>query len=156
MGNYASILLTFPIINLMKTFFVAIGVVAAIMVGFTLLNVLGVPLNIVNQGARVINKTVDADNVIYNYEYFKQACEDIEAQNVKIANAETELKNFEASAGVRSEWTFEDKNEHSRLTTNVTGTKNVQQEMVAKYDGRAKMANRAIFNTQPCTVQVTR
>lgn len=138
----------------MKTFFGILGICVAVMIGFTVLNLIGVPLNIVNQGARVINKTVDADNVIYNYEWFKRQCQDIEAQDTKIANAQAELEAFDSSAGARSDWTFEDKTEHSRLTTNVTGVKNVRAEMVAEYDARARMMNRAIFSTEPCYVQL--
>lgn len=138
----------------MKTFWSIVGIFAAVMVGFTLLSVLGVPLNFINQGTRVINKTIDADNVIYNYEFFKQQCEDIKAQEDKIHTAQLSVEAFEHSAGARSEWDYEDKTEHSRLTTNLVGLKNVREEMIAKYNARAQMMNRRIYQTTECDTQL--
>jgi hypothetical protein len=108
---------------------------------------LGWVFGIFGQGAKIIEKTTDADNVIGNYEWFKQCYEDLQATDVKIKNAEAQIKSFEESAGPRKDWTFEDKTEHSRLNSVLLGLKNYREELVAKYNARSKMANRKIFKS---------
>lgn len=91
------------------------------------------------------DKTLDADNAIYNYEWFKQQYEDIQRLVKQTDNATIAVDNFEASIGERSTWTFEDKNEHARLTSIELGLKNEYEAATADYNARAKMANRNIF-----------
>jgi len=117
--------------------------------------IVSLPFRLAGQANRVLNKTIDADNVIYNYEYFKKVCQEIKAQDGIIRNSAAAMEDFEESAGPRVEWDYNDKNEHAMLRQNVTGAKNTQQRMIAEYNGRAKMMNRAIFNTEDCNVQVT-
>ena len=97
------------------------------------------------QAARIAEKTLDADNVIYNYEYFKQAYQDIGAMDLKIATAGAAIDDFNESAGPREKWDFRDKEESARLRTNLTGLQNVRNDMVATYNARARMVNRSIF-----------
>lgn len=99
----------------------------------------------VNTNQEIIQKTYDANNVIYNYEWFKERYEAISAIDVKIDNAQIAKDSFEKSAGARSSWTFEDKTEDSRLGAVVLGLQNQKQDLVAEYNARAKMANRNIF-----------
>jgi hypothetical protein len=99
----------------------------------------------VQQAGRVVEKTLDADNVIYNYEYFKQAWQDVQAMDQKIITARTAIDDFNVSAGGRDKWDFRDKEESARLSTNLTGLRNVRNDMVATYNARARMVNRSIF-----------
>jgi hypothetical protein len=92
-----------------------------------------------------IDKTINADNAIYNYEWFKQTYQDIEAQKAQLSNAQQTFDSFVATAGERKDWTFEDKNEHSRLNSVVLGIKNNLEQTIANYNARASMANRNIF-----------
>jgi hypothetical protein len=96
---------------------------------------------------KVVDKTLDADNVIYNYEWFKRQYQDYKAIQTKIAQAENSVKNFEKSAGERSKWTFEDKNEYSRLNSITDGLKYQAEDIKAEYNARSKIANRSIFKT---------
>ncbi len=102
-------------------------------------------LGILSQPGKIIQKTVDADNILYNYEYFKQTYRDVLATDSKIISAQQDLDNFKLDAGERDRWTFEDKNESSRLTSVLTGLKNYRQDVVAQYNARAKMLNRKLF-----------
>ncbi|QGZ14211.1 hypothetical protein PP940_gp180 [Rhizobium phage RL2RES] len=95
----------------------------------------------------VATKTFDADNMIYNYEYFKRQYYDIVAFNQKIDNAQRQITSFEDSAGPRTNWTFEDKQESNRLNSVVLGLRNQRENMIAEYNARSKMANRSIFKT---------
>ena len=76
--------------------------------------------------------------------------------NVKIQNSQDALSAFLDTADKdHAKWDWNDKDEYARLSTNITGAKNVQQDMVAQYNARAKMMNRKIFNTESCDVQVS-
>lgn len=132
---------------------IALGVL-----GFGVLSIGGCALHLVlypaNQAVKVYEKTLDADNIIYNYEYFKQQYQDILAIDKKIINAKSELDNF-ISLTPRQNWDFQDKQEYSRLTTNLTGLKNVKNEMVATYNARANMVNRKIFMGKDVPAQIS-
>lgn len=133
-----------------------VGIIALTLLGFVGLSIVGMALNIitipwlklgrqVQLNRDVIDKTYQADNAIYNYEWFKNRAEDIRATEKKIRNAKETVVAFEASAGARTAWTFEDKTEHARLSSVVLGLKNHYEEIVAEYNARAQQVNRAIF-----------
>lgn len=109
------------------------------------LRALGVAFYAADQAGQVVEKTMSADSILYNYEYFKQQWQDIQAQDKKIVTAKQALEDFSKSAGPRENWDFRDKEESQRLQANLTGLHNVRAEMVAQYNARAKMANRSIF-----------
>lgn len=136
----------------MKYLGIIIGVVLGYFVlGYTLavLGIIALPLfklqTKVNTNYNIIQKTYNADNVIYNYEWFKDRYEAIQAIDTKIANAQASVDGFESSAGDRANWTFEDKTEDSRLRSVVLGLKNQKEDLIAEYNSRAKQANRNIF-----------
>ena len=108
------------------------------------------------QAAKVVEKTLDADNAIYNYEYFKQAYQDIQAMDKKIATAQSAVDEFIKSAGPREKWDFRDKEEGVRLTTNLVGLKNVRDDLIATYNARSKMVNRAIFQGHDTPEMISR
>lgn len=99
----------------------------------------------VDTNYQIIQKTYNADNVIYNYEWFKQTYEDIQADDLKIANAQKSLDIYKENAGEQKNWTFEDKTEIARLGAVILGLQNHKEDLVATYNARAKMANRNIF-----------
>jgi len=118
--------------------------------------VLSLPFRVFNQANRIVDKTIDADNVIYNYEWFKKVCGEIKAQDDIVARAQTAQAEFELSAGERSTWDWNDKNEHAMLRQNVSGSMNTRTKLMNEYNARARMVNRSIFNTEACDVQVSR
>jgi hypothetical protein len=114
------------------------------------LGAVGVVFNPFRQGARILEKTMDADNVIYNYEYFKRQWRAIEAIDRKIEVQQKSIGSFEESAGQRKEWTRDDRIEHARLSSIVVGLEQQRADMVAEYNARAAMANRQIFMGGDC------
>lgn len=132
---------------------IALGVL-----GLGVLSIGGCALHLVlypaNQAVKVYEKTLDADNMIYNYEYFKKQYQDVLAVDKKIINAKLELDSF-VNLTTRQNWDFQDKQEYARLTTNVTGLKNVKTEMVAEYNARANMVNRKIFMGKDIPAQIS-
>ena len=109
---------------------------------------LGWVFGIFGQGAKIIEKTMDADNVIQNYEWFEQTYDDFKATNKKIETAKQTIQRFEESAGPRKEWTFEDKTEHSRLQSILMGLENYCADIVSKYNARSRMINRKLFKSK--------
>jgi hypothetical protein len=102
------------------------------------------------QAGRVVEKTIDADNVIYNYEWFKRQWRDVGAIDTKIAAQQKAVSSFEDSAGPRTDWTRDDKIEHARLSSIVTGLEQQRADIVALYNARAAMVNRQIFMGRDC------
>lgn len=92
------------------------------------------------------DKLLNAENAIYNYEWFKQKKQEIDASKKQLVNARVSYEDFVDSAGLRQNWTFEDKTEDSRLRTVVLGLENNLETQIAEYNARASMATRNIFS----------
>ena len=108
---------------------------------------IGFVANPFKQGAAIINKTIDADNVIMNYEWFKQRHEDIGAIDSKIKGAQNAVDQFKEDAGERKDWHREDREEHSRLASVALGLTQQRADLAAEYNARSRMVNRSIFKT---------
>lgn len=132
--------------------------------GFMILGIVGIGvLGLLTTGLRVLffpatvatnmvdtmydanKKVINADNAIYNYEWFKQKKADIDAtkQQYKIASANQ--ISYRESLGERKDWTFEDKNEDARLNAVVLGLQTNLESQIGDYNARASMATRNIF-----------
>lgn len=101
---------------------------------------------VIDTGIGAQDHVLNADNAIYNYEWFKQQYENIEASKKQYVNAKA---NYEAYVAMlpadRSQWSFEDKTEQARLNTVVLGLQNNLETQIANYNARAKMSTRNIF-----------
>jgi hypothetical protein len=117
--------------------------------GIIIIKILFFPVNtaekLINTAYDAQEKTLNADNAIYNYEWFKQQNEDINAAKSQLDNSSMAVDNFLSFAGERDNWTFEDKNEYARLNSIKLGLQNYLETLIADYNARAKMANRNIF-----------
>ena len=124
--------------------FAGLPLVVVVVVVFWVLGFFG---NAFNQGRRIIDKTIDADNVIANYEWFKQRHESIQAIDGKIVDSQEAVDAFKAELGPRKDWHREDRIEHDRLNTVLLGLKQQREDMAAEYNARSRMVNRSIFKT---------
>jgi hypothetical protein len=131
----------------MKTTFAVIGLIVLLIGGGIILKVVFFPVNtatkLIDTAYGVQDKTLNADNAIYNYEWFKQQKEDIDALGRKYQNAGESYDSYLDT--ISGEKTFEDKTEIARLNTVKLGIKNQLEQAIADYNARTKMANRAIF-----------
>lgn len=92
------------------------------------------------------NQVLNADNAIYNYEWFKQKYQDIEVAEKQYESAVLAHADFRDSLPEsRLDWTFEDKEEDSRLASVKLGLKNHLDSLIGDYNARASMATRNIF-----------
>jgi hypothetical protein len=124
--------------------------------GFTLLPWHSVSAQ-VQSGHDVISKTYNADNAIYNYEWFKSQYEDIKATENKIKNTQDQMDSFkEMNGNDTSKWDYQTKESYRQLQTTLTGQKSYYEDQVAEYNARSQMANRAIFkDSLPANVDST-
>jgi hypothetical protein len=125
------------------TFMVAISVVGVA------LNLITIPWlgfsSKVQMNRDVVKKTYNADNALYNYHWFQERAGSIKALDQQIVIADKAVTDFETSAGPRKEWTFEDKNEASRLRSVAQGLKNERKSQVEEYNAKAGEADKAMF-----------
>ncbi len=132
------------------------GILMAVIIGFFILWGLGIVFgivslpfhaasNIIDTEHGVIDKTINADNAIYNYEWFKERAEKLKAYEIQIKQAHDAALAFDSSAGPRDNWDFQDKQESARLHSIEQGLKLQLESSVAEYNARSKEANRNIF-----------
>lgn len=98
-------------------------------------------------GAGIVERALSPDNVIANYEWFKRQYQDVQAIDIRLAASREAQVAFEASAGDRASWKFDDRQEWSRLNSIVLGLQGQRASMVAEYNARTQMANRDLFRT---------
>lgn len=130
-------------------FFIVVGLVGISLVG-GLLRVLFFPVNtaskLIDTAYDAQDKVLNAENAIYNYEWFKQKYQDIEATKRQYSAAS---KNYDAYVDMlgsdRSTWGFEDKNEVARLNSVQLGLQTNLESQIGDYNARASMATRNIF-----------
>lgn len=91
----------------------------------------------------VVERTLNPDNIIYNYEHFKNLHRQILAYDNQIATAKDNVQ--EAEKQPMSERDFRDKEEIARLRTILQGLRNQRDNAVGEYNADARKANRNIF-----------
>lgn len=133
-----------------------VGIAALVFGGLFILSIIGSTLNLitipwlkfdaqVQTNRDIVTKTYNADNALYNYHWFQERAAAIKALDQTIAQSTAAQASFEASAGARSTWTFEDKTEDNRLRQVVLGQQAQYNSLVNEYNARAGEVDRNIF-----------
>lgn len=100
----------------------------------------------IDSASGIIDMTYDADNAVYNYEWFKTQYEQINALEKQIRISEQEVIDHKELYGEDANtWSFGTKDEYSRLKSISSGQKMQYENLIADYNARSKMANRNIF-----------
>lgn len=99
----------------------------------------------VNSGKGVIEKTVDPDNIIFNYEYFHDQYNSYLKLQSNALQAENAIKDFVNLAGERKNWTSDDRMEYQMLQTRLIGIINQINECASKYNSASSKLNVKIF-----------
>ena len=99
----------------------------------------------IDSAGNIIDKTYNADNAIYNYEWFKTQYEDIQATERIIKNTDTEMNAYKEMYGNVSRWDWQTKQDYNSLQKKSLGQQNYYEDLVAEYNARSNMANREIF-----------
>lgn len=100
----------------------------------------------VYQPIRIARKTMDADNVIYNYEWFKKKHNVFDGYLAQIETNEGATQSYEETLPEnKGEWNRYDRDELARLKSVVTGLRNECISVAREYNAHTEMANRKIF-----------
>ena len=131
-------------------------VIGCVVLVSVVLGLIGFFLNPFRQAGRIIDKTIDADNVILNYEWFKQRNQDVMALDAKIDGAQHVIDNFATQAGPRKDWKRDDREEYARLSSIHQGLMQQRNDLAAEYNARTQMQNRSLFKTSdlPATISI--
>jgi len=133
----------------MKNVLITIAIIIGLLVAGFAVRIIFFPVHtaskLIETGYDVVDDTLNAENAIYNYEWFKRQKESIDATGKKLVIAKGAVATFKTDAGNRSNWTFEDKGESARLSAVAQGIDSQLEDMIAEYNARTKMANRNIF-----------
>lgn len=104
-----------------------------------------VATNMIDTAYDANRQIINADNAIYNYEWFKQKYQDIEATKRQYKVAAANYDTYVSSLGDRNTWGFEDKDEVARLNAVQLGLQTNLESQIGDYNARASMATRNIF-----------
>lgn len=99
----------------------------------------------IDSAGNIIESVYDADNAIYNYEWFKTQYEDIQATERIISNTKVEMDAYKELYGNASTWDWQTKQDYNSMSGKYLGQQNYYESLVAEYNARSKMANREIF-----------
>lgn len=130
-------------------------VVPLMLMGLGIVGALSWGVNLLSQPAKIITKTLNAYNVLYNYEWFKRTNKDVLALDSKVNNAQSSMQAYKGLLGPRKGWDYSDKQELGRLNSVLLGLRNQRRDVIAEYNAKASMANRNIFmgNDLPQQIQ---
>ena len=99
----------------------------------------------IDSAGNIIDITYDAENAIYNYEWFKTQYEKISATERVIRNTRAEMDSYRELYEDPTAWDWQTRQDYNSLQRRSLGQQNYYEELVAMYNARSKMANREIF-----------
>jgi hypothetical protein len=134
-----------------------IGVCLLVMVIMGFFGVVGIALGIISlpvktvtkqidSAGKIIDKTYDADNAIYNYEWFKSQYQRIVAVRQQINQTVKSIDEYKQTYGNNTKtWDYSVKQGYNTLSQTKTGLMYQEDNLVADYNAKSEMVNRAIF-----------
>ena len=134
----------------MKNGLIGLSVFIGVILLSFIIKVVFFPINTINKSIdtayKVVDKTIDADNAIYNYEWFKSQEAYIKQCLKNEEIAKEEWNNFKKQLPEdRQQWAREDKNEESSLRNSYYALEKLTNKAMEDYNAKSSMANRAIF-----------
>jgi hypothetical protein len=102
----------------------------------------------VEQAQRIVEHTLNADNVIYNYEWFHQHHSDWLAAGTNADAKQRELDTFLASAGPVNTWGIATQREANQLRVELSGLRAHRVNLANEYNAHVGMANRDLFRSR--------
>lgn len=109
------------------------------------LSIVGYGLGWFGEAGRVARDEFGARAAVYKYEWFKDKSNSLTAAEERIKITESALADFKNDAGARENWTFEDKSQYSRLTTDLRGQKAHFEQLKAEYRAACLKVTRSVF-----------
>jgi len=97
-------------------------------------------------GEQIVENQINAEQAVDEYRWFRSQWNDIQAQRAQIQNFyDQEEQFYEIYGKDPSNWSRQAERRHSRIQTQITGSQNQLEQMVAEYNARSQDATRSIF-----------
>lgn len=93
----------------------------------------------------VAERTFNADNMIYNYEWFHARQADFDTAVQQADTKQHELEAFMQSAGPRNTWDLNSQREERQLNVELSGLRQQAISIANEYNSHVGMANRDVF-----------
>lgn len=134
----------------MKNFLIVVGVIFALMVvglvGKLILFPTTVIHNTLDTPREINNRVMNADNAIYNYEWFVQQEADIERLYQQEQNHIQAFERFkEGLPEDKATWSIFDKDEYQKLSANITAQTDMVNRAIKNYNAKSSMVTKNIF-----------
>lgn len=115
--------------------------------------------NIVGWGADVatgvVQRQVNPDAIVQNYEYFTNQYHDIQATDGQIEAAKFAINDwYDTNGKDPNKWTFQDREELARLKTNMTGLVQARKDMAAQYNAKSREISRNLWKSKELPYQI--
>lgn len=104
--------------------------------------------SVIGRGAELVDKTFDADNIIYNYEQFQRDAQNVRQFETAYQTAKQAYDSFREELGDdRSSWAQSDRDELNVLRSAMIGNKAERNRLAAEYNAKSQMLNRDLFKS---------
>ena len=98
--------------------------------------------------AAIVGRVMNADNVLYNYEWFFNKYQSIQAAERNVKESIDSYDRWRKSVPANPEkWSYSAHEENGRLNTNISGIQMHWNELVADYNAKSSMVSKNIFKS---------
>lgn len=103
----------------------------------------------VDTGYGIVDKTLNADNALFNYEQFYDLYQGAKQQTINIKNCQTQIDNIKKIYGEdSSKWTKDIRNELAFQQQTLEGFQMQYQKIVSEYNSNSQKLNRNLFKAK--------
>ena len=145
--------------SLGKIWLAVLGMIFAIgLVGF-IGKVVLFPVHVLSKTAEtgygIIDKTLNADNAIFNYEQFHDLYQGAKQQAINISNSKNQINNLKETYGEdASKYPKDVRNDLSFQQQNLEGYLIQYQKIVSEFNSNSKKLNRELFKAKDLPYQL--
>jgi hypothetical protein len=98
----------------------------------------------------LVDRVVNPNAIVQNYEWYQQQLKDINAIEGQIKDAQDSADTYKKDNGDPANWKFDQREEYGRLNSNVTGLKQSRRKMIEDYNAKASMITRNLWKSSTC------
>jgi len=137
----------------MKIFFIGLAIIFSlgfVSAGLGIITLSGhVASNSVQTAHDVVDKTINADNAVFNYEAFFNKYEGAKMQVKNINNTEKSIQTLKDTYGIdATKWPKDVRGDYSNLQQTIEGYKMMYQKVVQEYNSDSQKLNRNLFKAK--------
>lgn len=141
--------------------YIGLFFLAVILLGFigVITNIISLPFFVANKAAdgakTVVSRTLDGDNILFNYENFKDMYEGAKQQVANIKKQEKSLDDLRKTYGEDAKaWPKDVRDNASFIQQTIDGLNMQYQNIAARYNADSKKLNRNLFKDKDLPYQL--